>query len=301
MKTTRTFTMNGNTYTSMMDIARELGVKRVYPRDFAKYGIVETTGQDTQVATDDKADNNAQAQVADTTVTIDDNTVAATADVQADDTVQAQQDDTQVTADDNTGDQQADVADDQKQDDNKAEDKAEEAKDNKVADEDKTDDKKDEPKVDKRFTRKLGTPEQIKEAQENAGKMDIISFNNYIKHFTVDALVALADAAGVKNWDSITNEPIRKMRLLMEIKAFYYPQDKTPVKPNSEWRKVALADLLALAKKHKLDYKKSDDEKIQRMWVIMAIKAANLTPQDLPQKKDSKADKADAKQVAANA
>ena len=277
MKTTRTFTMNGNTYTSMMDITRELGVKRVYPRDFDKYGIVETTGQDTQVAADDtvaKADDNTQAQVADT--------------------VQAQQDDTQAddTANvdnDQQTDAQADVANDQKQDDNKA-DKANT----------KAEDKADEPKVDKRFTRKLGTPEQIKEAQENAGKMDIISFNNYIKHFTVDALVALADAAGVKNWDSITNEPIRKMRLLMEIKAFYYPQDKTPVKPNSEWRKVPLADLLALAKKNKLDYKKSDDEKIQRMWVIMAIKAANLTPQDLP-KKDSKADKADAKQVAANA
>lgn len=297
MKTTRTFTMNGNTYTSMMDIARELGVKRVYPRDFDKYGIVETTGQDTQVAADDttvKADDNTQAQVADTA----DTTVAATADVQVDDTVQAQQDDTQADdaakADDQQTDAQADVADDQKQDDNKADEA-----NTKV--EDKVDDKKDEPKVDKRFTRKLGTPEQIKEAQENAGKMDIISFNNYIKHFTVDALVALADAAGVKNWDSITNEPIRKMRLLMEIKAFYYPQDKTPVKPNSEWRKVPLADLLALAKKNKLDYKKSDDEKIQRMWVIMAIKAANLTPQDLPQKKDSKTDKADAKQVAANA
>lgn len=297
MKTTRTFTMNGNTYTSMMDIARELGVKKVYPRDFDKYGIVETTettGQDTQVAADDtvKADDNTQAQVVDTT----DTTVAATADVQVDDTVQAQQDDTQADSigdDDQQTDTQADVANDQKQDD-----KVDEA-DTKA--EDKADDKKDEPKVDKRFTRKLGTPEQIKEAQENAGKMDIISFNNYIKHFTVDALVALADAAGVKNWDSITNEPIRKMRLLMEIKAFYYPQDKTPVKPNSEWRKVALADLLALAKKHKLDYKKSDDEKIQRMWVIMAIKAANLTPQDLPQKKDSKADKADSKQVAANA
>lgn len=289
MKTARTFTMNGNTYTSMMDIARELGVKRVYPRDFDKYGIVETTGQDTQVVADDttaKADDNT------------DTTVAATADVQADDAVQTQQDDTQagdiVKADDQQTNAQADVADDQKQDDNKADEANTKA-------EDKADDKKDEPKVDKRFTRKLGTPEQIKEAQENAGKMDIISFNNYIKHFTVDALVALADAAGVKNWDSITNEPIRKMRLLMEIKAFYYPQDKTPVKPNSEWRKVPLADLLALAKKNKLDYKKSDDEKIQRMWVIMAIKAANLTPQDLPQKKDSKADKADAKQVAANA
>lgn len=286
MKTTRIFTMNGNTYTSMMDIARELGVKRIYPRDFDKYGIVETTGQDTtQVATNDiaKADDNAQAQVASDTVVADDATVAT--DVQADDDTQA--------SDDTVDNQQTDVADD-----NKVEDKAEKTQDAKT---DNKDNKKDESKVDKRFTRKLGTPEQIKEAQDNAGKMDIISFNNYIKHFTVDALVALADAAGVKNWDSITNEPIRKMRLLMEIKAFYYPQDKTPVKPNSEWRKVALADLLDLAKKHKLDYKKSDDEKIQRMWVIMAIKAANLTPQDLPQKKDSKADKADAKQVAANA
>lgn len=278
--------MNGNTYTSMMDIARELGVKRVYPRDFDKYGIVETTGQDAQVAVDDtvKTDDT-QAQVADTA----DTTVAAT------DDVQAQQDDTQVGVDDSqqVDDTQSDVTDDQTQDADKADEDVQDTK---------ADDKKaDEPKVDKRFTRKLGTPEQIKEAQENAGKMDIISFNNYIKHFTVDALVALADAAGVKNWDSITNEPIRKMRLLMEIKAFYYPQDKTPVKPNSEWRKVDLADLLALAKKHKLNYKKSDDEKIQRMWVIMAIKAANLTPQDLPQKKDSKADKADAKQVAANA
>ena len=286
MKTTRTFTMNGNTYTSMMDIARELGVKRVYPRDFDKYGIVETTGQDAQVAVDDtvKTDDT-QAQVADTA----DTTVAAT------DDVQAQQDDTQVGVDDSqqVDDTQSDVTDDQTQDADKADEDVQDTK---------ADDKKaDEPKVHKRFTRKLGTPEQIKEAQENAGKMDIISFNNYIKHFTVDALVALADAAGVKNWDSITNEPIRKMRLLMEIKAFYYPQDKTPVKPNSEWRKVDLADLLALAKKHKLNYKKSDDEKIQRMWVIMAIKAANLTPQDLPQKKDSKADKADAKQVAANA
>lgn len=284
--------MNGNTYTSMMDIARELGVKRVYPRDFDKYGIVETTGQDTQVAVDDtvKTDDT-QAQVADTA----DTTVVATDDVQVDDTVQAQQDDTQVNADDSqqVDDTQSDVTDDQTQDADKADGDAQDTK--------AEDKKADEPKVDKRFTRKLGTPEQIKEAQENAGKMDIISFNNYIKHFTVDALVALADAAGVKNWDSITNEPIRKMRLLMEIKAFYYPQDKTPVKPNSEWRKVDLADLLALAKKHKLDYKKSDDEKIQRMWVIMAIKAANLTPQDLPQKKDSKTDKADAKQVAANA
>lgn len=51
MATKRTFTMNGNTYTSMMEIARELGIKRVYPKDFPKYGIVEVT--DTAVANND--------------------------------------------------------------------------------------------------------------------------------------------------------------------------------------------------------------------------------------------------------
>ena len=65
----RTFTMNGNTYTSMMEIARELGIKRVYPRDFAKYGIVETT--DTAYAgTTNKVDD-VDKEVDDTTQNAD--------------------------------------------------------------------------------------------------------------------------------------------------------------------------------------------------------------------------------------
>ena len=37
----RQFKYNGKTYESMMSIARELGIRRLYPRDFEKYGIVE--------------------------------------------------------------------------------------------------------------------------------------------------------------------------------------------------------------------------------------------------------------------
>ena len=37
----RQFKYNGNTYGSMMSIAKELGIKRLYPRDFAKYGVEE--------------------------------------------------------------------------------------------------------------------------------------------------------------------------------------------------------------------------------------------------------------------
>lgn len=39
----RTFEMNGKTYGTLTAIAKDLGVKRVYTRDFAKYGITEIT------------------------------------------------------------------------------------------------------------------------------------------------------------------------------------------------------------------------------------------------------------------
>jgi hypothetical protein len=57
----RTFKMNGSIYTSMMDIARELGVKRVYPKDFGKYGITEIT--DDADKADDVAENKAAEDV----------------------------------------------------------------------------------------------------------------------------------------------------------------------------------------------------------------------------------------------
>lgn len=39
----RKFEYNGKTYDSMMSIAKELGINRLYPRDFAKYGVKEIT------------------------------------------------------------------------------------------------------------------------------------------------------------------------------------------------------------------------------------------------------------------
>lgn len=80
MASKRTFTMNGNTYTSMMEIARELGIKRVYPRDFAKYGIVETT--DT-VATDDATNKVEDKKVADTPQAQDADTAVSTENTKA--------------------------------------------------------------------------------------------------------------------------------------------------------------------------------------------------------------------------
>ena len=60
----KTFEMNGKAYDSMTAIAKELGVKRIYPKDFAKYGITENSKNDSadtantaDTATDNSTDN----------------------------------------------------------------------------------------------------------------------------------------------------------------------------------------------------------------------------------------------------
>ena len=204
----RTFVMNGKTYNSMMDIARELGVKRVYPRDFAKLGIIETTGSD---------------DVAEETV----------ADV-AEETV-------------------ADVAE-------------------------------ETPKKSG-----TGTPDEIKKAQDSVSSATLEEFNNTIRHFNLEALVTMAEEAGVKTWDTITNAPIRKMRLLMELKGHYYPGQKLPVKVGSVWHKLTLEQLMELADENNLDYKKIEDKKIQRMWVTMALNKSGLKPEDYKQEDSANA------------
>lgn len=67
----KTFEMNGKAYDSMTTIAKELGVKRIYPKDFAKYGITESSkdkSADTATDTADTADT-----ATDTTDTATDN------------------------------------------------------------------------------------------------------------------------------------------------------------------------------------------------------------------------------------
>lgn len=45
MAKNREYEFDGRRFHSMMDIARELGIPRLYPRDFDKYGVVDVTGQ----------------------------------------------------------------------------------------------------------------------------------------------------------------------------------------------------------------------------------------------------------------
>ena len=166
----RTFELNGKSYNTMMEMARELGVKRIYPKDFDKYGIKEVS----------------DADVADTTV---------------DTTVDTLQD-----------------------------------------------------------------------------------YANSLKKKTVDELVKLCNDAGVDTCDSISFEPIRKMHLVMNLKAKMFPGEKLETRKPTAFRKIPFDTLKTTADDMKLEYRKSDNEAITRMWITKALVDAGVNPEDLVKK-----------------
>ena len=255
MKTTRTFEMNGKTYTSMMSIAKELGVKRIYPKDFDKYGIVETT--DTTETQEVKNDVVETSEPVSETVEESNTNMDETSKETSEETIDAG---------------------------------SEEQNNKPQAEDDKnTNDGVKVVKAQKRV-RKVGTAEEIQSVKDSIGSMTIQEFCEEVKHFTVPALLELVKSADatMNTWDSITNEPIRKMRLTMELKKFYFPNDKmASTKPATGWKKMELSKMMEIADDNHVDYKKYDDEKIQRMWLTVALNKAGLNPQDYLDTKDN--------------
>lgn len=249
----RTFEMNGNQYNSIMEMARELGVKRIYAKDFAKYGIVETTG-------------NTEGDAAQVT----ENPVVETVEDSNDEQLEMTTDQETTESDGATEDTSDDISEDTSDDTSEDGDATKKEMDN-----------SEQPKVDRRFTRKVGTPDEIREVQSKVNSMTIVEFSNFIKHFSLDALTKLSKDAGLDIWDTMSSEPIRRMRLIMGLKEYYYPNEKTPVKSGSGWRKIELAKLVDLANSRKVEYKNSDDNRILRMHLVVALNKAGLTPDDI--------------------
>lgn len=230
----RTFKMNDHTYTSMMDIARELGVKRVYPRDFGKYGIVELTEDYSEATASEPEQTKAEPEA--------ESTAEAVAETSAE-----------------------------------SEATVEEPKAAKKLKADKKSSKKSikEPKE-----RKTGSEEDIKELVDSLPNLSLEDFQATIKHFTNDALIALAVALkkDINQYPELTNAPIRKMRLIMELKKVLFPGQYYNTVKKSCWKKLSLDELKKLAKDNNLTYKVVDDNKVQRMFLIMELNKAGVKP-----------------------
>lgn len=205
-KASRTFKMNGNIYNSMMDITRELGKKRIQPKDFQKYGIEEITG-----------------------------------------TVQS---------------------DDVKSDDKSSEEKTEK----------KAPAKKDVKKSEE-------TPEKKEKADKPVVTLDelvkhpLVDFSKNLRKISTEDIIQFAKDNGVDTVEDASDERIRRMRVVMNLKAKFYPGQSLEPKKVS-FKGIELQKLLDFADEHGIEYRHASEEKIQKMWVIYALNQAGFY--DLP-------------------
>lgn len=145
----------------------------------------------------------------------------------------------------------------------------------------KTTKKSDETKAE--LVVKTGTAEDIAEVEKNVVDMNARELGKAVTNFTLDALVTMVKNVDGNTWDSIKNAPIRKMRLIMELKKQYFPDEVRQSAPAkvSPWKAITTEVLKKAAKKQKVSWTECDNDSINRMRIIMALKKKGVQAEDL--------------------
>lgn len=267
----KAYTMNGNKYTNLTAIAKELGLSRVRPSQFAKYGITEVN-VDTPAADAAAVPAMAPTQdntAADTTPTQDDSTPIPTDNDQAGD----QTDNT------NTGDSQ-----DKDEPDQKDEPKPKKGSKPKA---DKAEKQPKEPTL-------ADTIKTAGEISEDISKtVSLEDFSKALRKIPLDVLKACADKANVEApWQG--SEPIQRMHLTLNLREHFYPGQKLEAKKASPFRKIPLDVLTAKADELGLSYHTGGGDAITRMWATKALTDAGVNAEDLMPQPDTTPAPADA-------
>jgi hypothetical protein len=116
------------------------------------------------------------------------------------------------------------------------------------------------------------------EAEEVAGEFDFSDMEEFIevmKGMSGEEVIELAQSLGV-TWNEHSHKGINRMRASMAMREKYFPGQKRPKIEKSSWRNIPYKDLEALALQNNLTWTVTADEKINRMWVIDALKKAGI-------------------------
>lgn len=113
------------------------------------------------------------------------------------------------------------------------------------------------------------------------GGMSVVAFKKELRNLTTTQLIDVVKEIGGNVWETLKDDTIRRMRLVMELKGYYYPQYKVVAKQKSPWTAVTTDKLLETAKAKGAVYKDCADEKILRMRVIVALKAFGVQAEDI--------------------
>jgi len=287
------YTMNGKTYTKLTTIADELGLSRIRPSQFKKYGITEVTDQDATSAP-------AKSTPVDTTI----NATPAVNEAPADDTQDTTTEDTTPVSSDEKEDEPIQERNDTPDDDPAPADGT--PADAPAAD--------PAPKTAKQPKfKKDDTPKQptLAEAITVNGTVDanikdtvsLEDFSKALRKVSLETLDKVAEAAGIDttifdNGNGLP-DPIRRMHLTLALREHFYPGQKVVAKKSSQFRKVELATLIAKADELGLTYRSTNgtNDAITRMWVTKALVDAGVTYEDVvptPAPADDPAPKTDA-------
>ena len=122
------------------------------------------------------------------------------------------------------------------------------------------------------------TSEEEEKAEEVAGEVEFSDMEEFIevmKGMSGEEVIELAQSLGV-TWNEHSHKGINRMRASMALREKYFPGQKRPKIEKSSWRNIPYKDLEALALQNNLTWTVTADEKINRMWVIDALKKAGI-------------------------
>jgi hypothetical protein len=102
--------------------------------------------------------------------------------------------------------------------------------------------------------------------------LDQKSLQKFYKQLETPTLEDWAKIEGLEYKTCTDSEPIHRMRVCMAILYKHYPKEGS-AKKDSPYKKYSLEDLVNLAIEHSVAIEDTDDERILRMRLIMALRA----------------------------
>lgn len=113
--------------------------------------------------------------------------------------------------------------------------------------------------------------------RNKTGLNTIDEMSAHLKSLPSKEVIKFVKKLGV-SWEEHDNQAINRMRASIALRKAMFPGERRNREPKSAWKPFTLAELEKLAKKHKLQYKKTSDERVTRMWVIKALNDAGIQP-----------------------
>lgn len=121
------------------------------------------------------------------------------------------------------------------------------------------------------------TPEEMAENMPEFENLD--ELKDFIKHLDTATMEYIAKSLHLE-WKATDNPSIHRMRVAMSLHNYYFPNTYKPktteTKKKAKYGDLESKELYKMAREHSIRWKKTDNESINRMRVIMALKKANV-------------------------